>query len=231
MLKKKTEYSQLGLFEGKLLMDNFVPSLSQMYQGVSVFDPVSGKQEEDLCRINEEGDYAIMGYCVVNIKGTLYLVVPVLSVPMECHHCRIELWSFADPSSKPISTFRIRHDIYGTLCLCGDKLLFSNETKKTIDEFEVDDIPFKLTGVTIPTGIPEQGSMQSMFVLKEGGEKVIVLQYLADAGWCNSIIKGITFQGQELWKFGGLLSSPINGTLFQPFSICNDQEGNIFAAE
>ena len=70
-----------------------------------------------------------------------------------------------------------------------------------------------------------------MFVLKEGGEKVIVLQYLADAGWCNSIVKGITFQGQKLWRFGGLHSSPIKGSLFQPFSICADQKGNIIAAE
>ena len=228
--EKNFEYSKLNFFEGKLLLFGMktLEDDEFYYAFLDVFDPGERKKEVELFRLTEE--FTASDYCVLKVGHSHYLLVLILSVPNGRNRSRMELWSQPGKSSKLIHTLPNPTD-YSALCICEDKLLFSSEITKTIDEFKVDTIPFKPTGLRIPSGVHFPGSMQTMCVLKEGREKVIAVQYLADEGWSDSIIKGINFQGHKLWQLGGLGSSPFDGTIFQPFGICTDQKGNIFAAE
>ena len=227
-LKKSMDYSELHFHEGKLLLSGYQPNkLSGKF--IDVYNPVTFEKENTVCRIEE--NFAIGAFCSLTIENSLLLAVSIISVPINKYPSRIELWPFPVSSRNPIYTFTIGSEMYGPMCYFEGRLLIWNEGRGTLDELDASSIPLRPTGLRVPTGILSSGSVQSMCLITNNSEKHIVLQYLKDEGWEDSRIKCINFEGQELWKVGGLDAPRLDGIPFQPYGICVDEEGNLYSAE
>ena len=225
-LESNMEYSALCFHQGKLLMSGFQP-LIESGRLLEVYNPVSFEKERTVTMVEEK--FNIAGLCALDIENAQFVAVSIHSIlAIDSRPSRIELWAFPIPAKKPIYTFTKRKAMFGPICFSEGKLLIHNENKGILDELDANSIPFSPTGVNISTGIAIPSSLQSMCLITNDNEKQIVLQYLKDDGWEDSRIKCINYEGQELWQ----LEAPhLDGTPFQPYGICADEEGNIYSAE
>ena len=224
-LEKTMEYGILHLHEGKLLMSGFQP-LQVTGRFLDTYNPVTFEKESTVVRVEET--FGISGFCTLTIDNSLLLAVAVNCVPIEKFLSRLELWSFPNPTEKPVYT---QKGIYGPMCISEGKLLIVNGLHLTVEELDISSLPLRQTNVRVQTGITFPGSVQSICLIENNGEKQIVLQYLKDLGWEDSRMKCINYQGEEIWHLGGLDAPNLDGRSFQPYSICTDDEGNIYTAE
>ena len=194
-----------------------------------MYNPVTFEKERTVTVAEEK--FNVAGLCALTIANAQFVAVSIHSIPIRSHPGRIELWAFPNPAKKPVYTFTKSKAMFGSIFFSEGKLLVHNDEKGTLDELDVSSIPFSPTGVSISTGIALPSSTQSMCLITSGNEKQIVLQYLKDDGWEDSRIKCINYEGQELWQLGGLDAPHLDGTPFQPYGICVDEEGNLYSAE
>ena len=224
-LEKTMDYGILRFHEGKLLMSGFQP-LQVTGRFLDVYNPVTFEKESTVVRAEET--FGIAGFCTLTIENSLLLAISVNCVPIEKFLSRLELWPFPNPAKKPVYT---QKGLYGPMCVSEGKLLIWNTLDGTVDELDISSLPLRRTSVRVRSGIAFPGSVQSMCLIENNGEKQIILQYLKGVGWEDSIMKCINYQGEELWHLGGLEAPNLDGRSFQPYLICTDDEGNIYTAE
>ena len=227
-LERNMEYSTLYFHQGKLLMSGFQP-YTESGRLLDVYNPETFEKERTVTMVGEQ--FNIADLCALTIENARFVAVSIQSMPIDSNPSRVELWAFPIPSTKPVYTFTEKDAKYGPMCFSESKLLIRNEGRGTLDELDASSIPFRQTGVSIPTGFALPSSLQSMCLIRKNYEKQIVLQYLKDEGWEDSRIKCINYEGQEMWNLGDLNAARLDGIPFQPYGICVDEEGNIYSAE
>ena len=170
----------------------------------------------------------IAGLCLVKTNNVQYIAASFLS-PLTLRS-EIDLLSFPPRNGKSVVNFRSPFH-YGELCFYEKNLLASNRTKNTIDEFKVGVKLLKPTGLKIPDSLEVTSTiMQSMCVLKEYGEKKIILLY-----WDGRLqVRGINcidYYGNVIWRLGGQSRIFVDNFRFTPGELCKDFNGNVFVTD
>ena len=169
----------------------------------------------------------IAGLCLVKTGNVQYIAASFLS-PLTSWS-EIDLLSCPPRNGKSVVNFRSPVH-YGELCFYEKNLLACNRTKNTIDEFKVGVKLLKPTGLKIPDSLDDSSKIESMCVLKEYGEKKIILLYW-DGNPQVTGIKCIDYYGKVIWRLGGKTRIFVDNFRFSPGEICKDYNGNVFLTD
>ena len=201
-----------------------VDYLNNVERYLEVFNPVTGDEEDMVCRLPLKD--IITGITTCKIDNQDYIVVSSKNLQQ---YSEIELWPYP-LTWKPTCGWMGDFETCGTVCVFEGKLYMANKTEECVMEFHTSSTELVPTGLTLSTDIPKIDFVQSMCVTrlqsKAGKPKIIVLQYRDYKN--ESAMLCMDFKGEHLWT---IIDLQLDGMVLQPSDLCTDHRGHIFAGD
>ena len=213
-------FARMCIHKQKQIVYGVSVKQAQNSSTVSVFNPGGPKETEHHL---SNGEY-VKGMCTVNIDDSQYIAVSIMTRIFGRFSDRLELWSYP-VTLVPKCVYKTTVNTLNVLHFFEGHLLVNNDMDMQIHEYKVTEHKIKPTGRQIPTGVVVYG----ICGIKEDGKARIVILHHDDRGL--SMMRCITYRGQQLWQLCGHYGAKLDGSLFLPSDVCTDGRGNLFIAD